>query len=494
MRNRPSRTTRFLPIARAAARAAVVALLLAATVACCGGCDSSSPNEAPTTPVFIRGTDSAAVDEAVELLVTASDPAGGELTYEIDWGDDRGIDTQAGVESGLWYAVHHRYFIAGRFAVRCRVISASGRISDWSAPFTVTVTGQTVTGRGDWWMFMRDAQHSGHSRLAGPSSPVLQWKLMTTAAIRSSASFDAAGNALFGGDDFQLRSVYPDGSARWSYSTGGAWIRGAPALHDDGSAAFGSSSANVYLLDASGRKQWNTSVNAPILRSSATRDSEGNIYIGGADFSVSSFRPDGTLRWRFPTNGPVEGSPALSRDERTVYFGSGDRILYALTRNGTLRWTFPTSAPFSGSPSVGPNGEICIGDEAGWLYSLHPDGSLLWRTRLPSRIRTTPSVSREALVTVMTDEGKLFRLDNEGTILWDVAVAQAGGEGSPAVDVNGVSYVGTPDGRLSAVSASGKLLWQFDTGDAVHSTPAIGPDGALLFGSDDGVFRCLRDR
>ncbi|MBR9974268.1 MAG: PQQ-like beta-propeller repeat protein [Bacteroidetes bacterium] len=473
-------------------RSLSIFILLA--IAALSGCGSNEPNAPPGTPVVIRGTDSAAVDERIELVIASEDPAGLSLTYEVDWGDGRPIDSHAGIESGLWFTTTHYYFSSGRFTIRCRAVNAAGRLSDWSAPFHVTISGEGVTGRGDWWMFMRDAQHSGHSRLAGPSVPVVKWKRETTSALRGSVSFDAAGNALLGGDDFQLRSLYPDGALRWWYSTGGAWIRNAPALHNDGSAAFGSSSANVYLLDGAGLKRWSVSVGAPVLRSNAARDDEGNIYVGGTDHAVYSFAPDGVLRWRFLTNGPIEGSPALSRDGQTVYIGSRDQILYAISRDGSLRWTFPTAAPFSGSPSVGPNGEILIGNEVGWLHSLRPNGTLDWRVRLPSRIRTTPSVTREALVTVMTDEGKLFRFDNEGRMLWDIAVAQAGGEGSPAVDVNGVTYIGTLDGRLTAVRANGTVLWRFETGDAIHSTPAIGPDGSIAIGSDDGTLYMLRER
>jgi outer membrane protein assembly factor BamB len=459
------------------------------------GCDSNEPNAPPGTPRVIRGTDSAGVDDRVEVLVTADDPDAAALTYEVDWGDGREYDVYPGVESGLWFPIVHHYFHSGRYSMRCRATNAHGRISAWSEPWTITIDGDAVVGRGDWWMFMRDAQHSGHSPFVGPSIPVLKWKMKTASPIRSSVAFDAAGNAYFGGDDFSLRAVYPDGTLRWKYTTGLARIRNAPAMHHDGSAAFGSSSANIYRIDVSGAKLWIYSVGAPVLRSNAVRDEEGNTYIGSEDFALYCLRPDGALRWRFATGAAVEGSPALSRDGGTVYIGGRDQIFYALgSGDGQPRWTFPTMAPFSGSPSVGPNNEILIGDEAGWLYSFRPDGSLAWRTQLHSPIRTTPAVTRDAFVHVITSDGKLFKLDSEGKILWDISLAQASGDGSPAVDVNGTVYAGTPDGRLSAVSAAGKLLWRFEVPEAIHTTPAIGPDGAVAFGSDDEYLYVLRER
>ncbi|MFA6235501.1 MAG: PQQ-binding-like beta-propeller repeat protein [Bacteroidota bacterium] len=458
------------------------------------GCNANEPSAAPSTPRVIRGTDSARVDERVELLIVADDPDGKTITYDIDWGDGRPIDTYRDIESGLWYTIIHHYFTPGIFSVRCRATNSDGRISDWSAPFAVVIDGNAIAGKGDWWMFMRDARHSGHSLYVGPSIPVLKWRLKSTSPIRSSACFDAAGTAYVGGDDFLLRAIYPDGVLKWAYNTGLAWIRNAPAIHTDGSLSFGSSSANIYRISRDGLKLWNTSVNAAVLRSNAALDTEGNVYIGGTDFAVYCLRPDGTQRWRVLTGGPVEGSPALALDEATVYIGSRDRILYAIKANGQLAWTFPTNAPFSGSPTVGPTGNIFIGDEGGWLYAVRPDGVLAWKTELHSPVHTTPAATRDAFIHVMTAEGKLFRLNNEGTIVWDVSVALSGGEGSPAVDVNGVTYIGTPDGRMTAVSAGGSILWRYDTGDAIHSTPAIGPEGTLAFGSDDGYFYVLKER
>lgn len=469
-------------------RLACIALALTG----CLACDANEPNPPPSDPTVISGMDSAGVDQRVEVTVVARTPDGEALSLEVDWGDGRPADLYPDIESGLHITIAHYYFTSGRYSMRCRAISHSGRISAWSAPFAISIEGETRVGRGDWWMFMRDAQHSGHSPFAGPSTPILAWRLRTPAAIRSSPVFDVSGTIHIGGDDFLLRAVYPDGAIKWSYSTGNAWIHNAPAIHDDGSVSFAGSSANIYRLGWDGEKLWNYSVNSPIVRSSVTLDENGNIYVGSRDHTVYSLRPDGSLRWRVLTNGPVEGSPALSLDQRTLYIGSQDRIMYAIDTDGRTVWTFPTAAPFTGSPSVGPTGNIHIGNEAGMLYALRSDGGLAWQRDLRSPIVTTPAVTRDAFVHVITSEGKLFRLNSAGEVLWDVFIALAGGDGSPVVDVYGNTYVGTPDGRLTAVSSDGHILWRFETGEAIHSTPGIGPDGSVVFGSDDGHCYVLR--
>ncbi|HJO48720.1 MAG TPA: PQQ-binding-like beta-propeller repeat protein, partial [Candidatus Scalindua sp.] len=56
---------------------------------------------------------------------------------------------------------------------------------------------------------------------------------------------------------------------------------------------------------------------------------------------------------------------------------------------------------------------------------------------------------------------------------------------SPAIGLDGTIYFGSVDGKLYAVSSEGKLVWTFQTGGEVTSSPAIGPDGKIYFGSRD---------
>jgi outer membrane protein assembly factor BamB len=51
---------------------------------------------------------------------------------------------------------------------------------------------------------------------------------------------------------------------------------------------------------------------------------------------------------------------------------------------------------------------------------------------------------------------------------------------------NGVVYVGSDDHNVYALNAStGALLWQYTTGGAVESSPAVA-NGVVYTGSDDG--------
>jgi outer membrane protein assembly factor BamB len=464
------------------------------------GCEDASDNLPPSIPDIIRGTDSVQVDQLVEVWVVAVDPEGGLLNYEIDWGDGRQIEHMNRVESGLYYPLRSHYFDPGVYSMRCRVADDRGRYSAWSEPFAVTVGGVAVVGKGDWWMFMRDAQHSGHSPFAGPLQPRLAWTVNTGsptapgAPIRSSVSYDASGTLYFGANNFLLYARYPNSRTKWLYFAGNARISDVPAIDSDGAVVFGSSSANIYRVNRYGSKEWNYSVSAPIIRSSPALDSEGRIYIGGQDGVINCLSQNGTVLWQAFTSGAVEGSPALSRDESTVYAGSTDQVLYAFDRNGNELWTFAADAPITGSPSVGPGGGIYFGSTGNTFYALRPDGTLRWRRTLHTPIETTPAVTREGILYVATSGGQLFCIANDGTTRWDTRFASAGGLGSPVVDVLGTAYIGSPDGFITAINATGRIVWKFDTEAPIHATASIGPDGAITIGNDDGRLFVLRER
>ena len=56
---------------------------------------------------------------------------------------------------------------------------------------------------------------------------------------------------------------------------------------------------------------------------------------------------------------------------------------------------------------------------------------------------------------------------------------------SPAIGSDGTVYVGSNDGKLYAINPNGTQKWNYPTGGDVGSSPAIGSDGTLYVGSND---------
>ena len=72
-----------------------------------------------------------------------------------------------------------------------------------------------------------------------------------------------------------------------------------------------------------------------------------------------------------------------------------------------------------------------------------------------------------------------------GVKLWEFETGDVV-DSSPAIGSDGTVYVGSYDDKLYAINGkSGVKLWEFETGGRVTSSPAIGSDGTVYVGSTD---------
>ena len=71
-----------------------------------------------------------------------------------------------------------------------------------------------------------------------------------------------------------------------------------------------------------------------------------------------------------------------------------------------------------------------------------------------------------------------------GTVLWEFETGRFVSS-SPAIGSDGTVYVGSDDNKLYALSGKrGVKLWEFKTRVEVDSSPAIGSDGTVYVGSN----------
>jgi hypothetical protein len=136
-----------------------------------------------------------------------------------------------------------------------------------------------------------------------------------------------------------LCAFNPDGSLKWSFSSGGG-IRFSPAINVDGTIYFGSSDwwwggSAFYGLNSDGTRKLYSGPDGFHPSSSPAINAVGTIYIGSYDSCLYAFYPDGTTKWRYRTDGYIKSSPTIGSDG-TVYFASADGYLYALKGTSPL--------------------------------------------------------------------------------------------------------------------------------------------------------------
>lgn len=160
-------------------------------------------------------------------------------------------------------------------------------------------------------------------------------------------------------------------------------------------------------------------------------------------------------------------------------------------------WKFQTSGQFFATPLVLGN-YLLAGSTDSTLYAVDLyTGKLLWKFRTDGQIRNTPCQFGESVI-FFSGDGNLYSLETlTGKLLWKFFAGQDHMydvadcfQSSAVISLNTV-YFGSGDGKVYAVDAgSGKPKWNFQTGNLVHSSPALG-DGKVFAGSFDGYVYAL---
>jgi outer membrane protein assembly factor BamB len=128
------------------------------------------------------------------------------------------------------------------------------------------------------------------------------------------------------------------------------------------------------------------------------------------------------------------------------------------TQVGKLKWTVATAGPVTSSPAVDANGIVYVGSADNNFYAINGESGVIE-----------------------------WKYQTGGPIEWS----------SPAIDINGVVYIGSYDGYLyafdtKAIKSNDGTTWTYkwrfktDGPGAIASSPAISPDGSIIFGCSDG--------
>lgn len=396
----------------------------------------------------------------------------------------------------------------------------------------------------------------------------------TTSPVNSSPAI-GPGGIVYVGAGYTLFAFNPDGTLLWSAGLD-HYVDSSPAVDRDGTIYVGTAPwggakdpGSVYAINTDGTVRWRYSAGA--VRSSPVLGADGTIYFGDEQNTFHALHPDGTAKWVFQSGGSISSTAAVAEDG-TVYFGSTDSMLYALNPAGEKAWEFETGGAIYSSPAIGSGGTVYFGSYDGNLYFLR-GSSPLAETPWPKFRRDTRHQARSPFD--LAPPGTPTRLSaTKGTVLgtvrlnWDSApwaasyevwrgstddfagasriaekissrttyddtsaqfetryyywvravnatgvsarsdadwgyqdfkkwdfIAEGSINSSPALGANGTIYFGSNgkydparranDGKLYAVDRSGRKLWEFTAQGAVASSPAIGDDGTIYFGAAD---------
>lgn len=270
-----------------------------------------------------------------------------------------------------------------------------------------------------------------------------------------------------------------DGTLRWNYSIADS-SPSDPVIGRDGTIYVGSIGLHegIYAFDSNGTLKWSFAIAGGVLSSPAI-DAEGTIYAGtwaGLPDGFYALNPNGTLKWSYATSGAMM-PPAIGKDG-TIYVGafniSGSNSginhfnLYAFNQNGTLKWLYGRIGAMESSPAIDSSGVIYFSYyENNYQQPFGNGGSL----------------------TIYN--GTLCALYPNGTEKWSYKSSSGVVTSSPSIGKDGTIYYGSSDYSLTALNPDGTIKWWYFTGGPVTSSPAIGPDSTIYIGSSDGKMNAV---
>lgn len=198
---------------------------------------------------------------------------------------------------------------------------------------------------------------------------------------------------------------------------------------------------------------------------------DGVVYVGSFDYNVYALdATTGEQIWSFLTESFVESTPTFA--DGVLYFGSFDNKTYALDATTGLQiWSFETGHDLcvQSSPTVA-NGMVYIGSSYagtlhGAIFALNViDGSLVWDYETDGLVFGAPVVVGDILYVGSSYMGPVPTEFSPETF---------------AVVLTGLR------GNVYALDATtGTLVWNYSTGGAMYSSPAV-VDEVLYVGSMD---------
>jgi outer membrane protein assembly factor BamB len=337
-----------------------------------------------------------------------------------------------------------------------------------------------------WPMFHHDREHTGLSKIDTRSDlGNMTWKFPVDLNGKSPGPIQPLSSPALGRDDtiyvgspMGVSAVNRHGILKWTFRTNASGESSSPAIGSDDTVYFGSMDGSLYAIDSNGRLEWKFSTHG--VASSPTVGEDGTIYFGSFDGKLYALNPDGSRKWEFKTDDKVPVIPALASDG-TIYFSGG-----ALTPDGALKWRFPASIvrlPRFSPPAVASDGTIYFGGSDGELHALNHHGALKWNFPVErGYVFTTPAIDRHGTLYFGVNGGVYFyALRPDGALKWKFKT-EGNVLSSAAVGGDGVIYFGSEDGYFYALSPTGRLKWKFPAREP-HGNRSAGHDPRKVNGA-----------
>ena len=332
---------------------------------------------------------------------------------------------------------------------------------------------------GDWLTFRGNAAMSGYTDVRLPEKPVLHWAYKSELRTTSSPLV-YKGTTYWSDQRGRIQGVDMQGNLCFNYSFETA-INATPII-DDSVLYIGRIDGMISALSLTTQDTiWNYETWGQISASPNIVDFEGRkaVVCGSYDYFLYCLdSQDGKEINRFESDNYINGAVAQWKDY--VIFGGCDAWIRIVDcRTGMQTDSIEVEAYVPASPAV--SGDYCyIADYSGNIYELYLKNGKFEQNRIivvsqneNSAFVSVPAVADKTLY-IVSDDRYLYAINrSDGEVIWKYLLKGNTGESSPVVCRDKV-LVCTKSGIVTIFDAKkGELLWEYDTGEQIVSSPAI---------------------
>jgi outer membrane protein assembly factor BamB len=135
------------------------------------------------------------------------------------------------------------------------------------------------------------------------------------------------------------------------------------------------------------------------------------------------------------------------------------------------------------SPSIGTDGTIYFGTDAGLVYAVSSTGEVIWKYQTRGAVISTPALSQKDMIFFGSWDKQFYALRaSTGVLLWSYEVADFI-QSSPVIDENNDIYF-CSGSNVYAFYDTGDPKWKIPIRGISNVSPALSLDGILFLTND----------
>ena len=380
---------------------------------------------------------------------------------------------------------------AGNYTVKV-VYNGNGLYNGCENTTNIKITGYSVP---QWGNDGFDTKNTGKTNYTGNSNGAAIWNYVVSGSqINGSMAIDNAGNIYVACND-GIYSFTSNGTLRWKFEGSfGREISSGIAISRDVIIAPKAGDA-IYFINSTTGKKYNSNIWQGSSIFSPVVDENANVYIS-SEYQYSSGSYNLVIipynMWKYggtPTmidlgSQPVSAPTLLGNGLVAVNTKDGLKIINVTSK--TVIGSF-VGIGVVGRPVVDSSDVIYVFDKDGKVNALSANNKL-WTTEIAINGSTLALDEENSALYTVGSDGNVYKIDifNKGAA--SVFYNLGGNASSIMIDNDGTVYIGSDNGKVSAITSEAKLLWTFTAESPIKGPIVMDKNGTVYVYSNKTVY------